>query len=207
MTARLALVTSILLLGAWGAWFALARLPVYETSDRARIEVLRATHPVDSPVAGRVTEVRVALGAMAAEGDVLLRLDTSAEQLQLDEARAQIAGIAPQLGALRKQTAAERQALEMYRGQVRAEVAEAESRVEQAQITTRAGRVEAERNDRLFAQNLVTDVERQRAHAEAEGRQAAEATACALLESARRQAATAGQDRETHIVSLEREAA
>jgi membrane fusion protein (multidrug efflux system) len=204
---RVGALAAVVCLGAWGAWFAVARVPVYETSSHARLEVVSATHPVDSPVAGRVIDVRVALGEPVHEGDVLVVLDASAQQLQLDETRAKITGIAPQLEALRKQAAAEREALETYRGQVLAQVAEAQSRVEEAVVVARAGHVEADRNDRLFAGNLVTDVDRQRVHAEAERRDAALATARATLEQARRSSATADRDRETHIVSLDREAA
>jgi membrane fusion protein (multidrug efflux system) len=207
LVGRLTIVSAVVLLGAWGVWFCRAHLPVYETSKHARLEVLRATDPVDAPTAGRVTEVLVTLDAIAREGDVLVRLDASAQQLQLDEARARRAGIGPQLEALRKQADAERRALETYRGEERAAIAEAESRVREAEITSRAGRVEAERNDRLFAGNLVTDVDRQRAHAESDRRAAAEQTASALLETLRRRSATAGEDRQSRIVSLDREAA
>lgn len=205
--ARIALLSAILLLAGWGAWFSLSRVPMYETSTSARLEVQRATHPVDTPVAGRVVETRVALDVNVAEGDVLVRLDSSAEQLALDEARAKIAGIAPQLDALRKQADAERQALSAFRGQLSADLAEAQSRVNEAEIMARAARIEAHRNDLLFAENLVSDADRQRAHAEAERCAAAEATARAQLEKLRRATATGAEDRQSRIVSLDREAA
>jgi membrane fusion protein (multidrug efflux system) len=205
--ARLTLAAAVGLLGAWGAWFSLARVPVYETSEQARLEVLRATHPVEAPVAGRVVEVHVTLDVDVREGDPLVSLDSSAQQLELDQTRAKIAGIGPQLAALRKAADAERQALAAYHGQLGADLVEAQSRVHEAEIMARAGRLEAERNDQLYAEQLVTDVERQRAHAEAARRDAAEATTRAQLEKLRRGSSTGAEDRRSHIVSLDREAA
>jgi membrane fusion protein (multidrug efflux system) len=204
---RIALVCSIPLLCAWAAWFVRAKVPVYESSERARIEVLRATHPVDSPAAGRVVDVRFALDGVVSEGDVLLRLDASTEELQLAETRAKIAAIAPQLEALRKETDAQREALEAFRGQLSAQLAEAQSRVQEATIMTKAGQIEAKRSDQLFAESLVSDAERQRANAEADRRAAAEKTARSEFEKLRRESATGAGDRTSRIVSIDGEAA
>jgi membrane fusion protein (multidrug efflux system) len=205
--AALTLASTVALLGAWCAWFSLAHVAVYESSEQARLEVLRASHPVEAPVAGRVVEVRIALDGEVHEGDPLVRLDSSAEQLELDQTRAKIAGIGPQLEALRKGVEAERQALTAHQSQLSADLAEAESRLHEQEIMAHAGELEAERNEQLFAENLVTDVERQRAYAEAARRKAAEATARAQLEKLRRESATGSEDRRSRIVSLDREVA
>lgn len=205
--ATVTVVCAIVLLGAWGAWLVLARVSLTETSSSARLEVLRATHPVESSVAGRVVETRVVLDASIAQGDVLVRLDASVERLALDEARAKIAAVEPQLEALRAQADAERHALDAYRAQLSADLAEARSRVHEAEITARAGRIEAERSERLFAENLVSDAERQRARTEAERQAAAESTARAHLEKLRRESSTGVEDRRSRIVSLDREVA
>jgi multidrug resistance efflux pump len=204
--ARLMLVSATLLLGGWGAWFRLARVPVYETSESARLEVQGATHPVDTSVAGRVVEVDVALDDVVAAGDVLLRLDDSAEQLQLDETRARVAGIAPQLDALQKQADADRAALAAFEQQIGAELTEGQSRLQEAAVVARAGEIEADRNQRLYAENLVSDADRLRARAEADRRNAAELTARASVEKQRREAATGAEDRRSRVLSLDREA-
>jgi membrane fusion protein (multidrug efflux system) len=205
--ARLTLAAAVALFAGWGTWFWRARVPVYETSDRARLEVLRATHPVDSPVAGRVVEVHVTLDADVKEGEPLVRLDSSAEQLALDQARAKLDGIGPQLEALRREADAERAALDAFHGQLGADLAEAESRVREAEVMARAGDVEADRSDRLFEGHLISESDRLRAHAEADRRNAAQATARAALEKLRRESNTGAGDRRSHLVSLDREAA
>jgi membrane fusion protein (multidrug efflux system) len=205
--ARLTAAAGALLLAGWGAWFSLARVPVYETSQTARLEMLRATQPVDSPVDGRVVDVHVTLDGNVTEGDALVVLDASAQTLALDQARVKIAGIDPQLEALRKEADSERAALDAYQRQLGADLTEAESRVHEAEVMARAGELEAARSDRLFGENLISDADRLRAHAESERRIAAKATAQAALEKLRRQSSTGAEDRRSHIVSLDREAA
>jgi membrane fusion protein (multidrug efflux system) len=201
------LVGALLLLGAWVAWFGLARVPVYETSEKARLEVLRSVFPVDTPVAGRVVDVRITLDQVVAEGDVLVRLDAAAEQLQLDQTRARVAGIEPQLAALRNQVESDRRALLAFDGQLASQLAETQSRVDEAAIVTQSAKVEAERSDRLFADGLASAGDHARSHAESDRFIAAETTARAQLERQRREAATGAEDRRSHILAFDREAA
>ncbi len=201
------LVGAVALLGGWAAWFSMARVPVYETSDHARLEVLRATFPVETPVAGRVVEAKVLLDSVVAEGDVLIRLDASTEQLQLDETRARIAAIAPQIEALRNQANGERRALAAFQGQLSAQLAEAQSRLDEAAVTARAGEVEADRSELLYNEKLMSDADRHRIRAESERARAAESTARAQLETQRREATTGAEDRRSRILSFDREAA
>jgi membrane fusion protein (multidrug efflux system) len=205
--ARFSLAVAVVLAIAWGAWFSSTKVPIYESSSKARVEVLRATHPVDTPSAGRVVEVDFALDGTVREGDVLLRLDSSTEELQLQETRAKIAATGPQLEALRNEATAQRQAMDAYRGQLYAQLAEAQSHVNEAAIMSEAGRIEAKRSEQLYDESLVSDAERQRAKAESERRAAAEKTARSGLERLRRESATGTEDRNTRIVSLESEVA
>jgi multidrug resistance efflux pump len=204
---RLALAATLALLAGWSVWLSRARVAVYESSEKARIEVLRTSHPVDSPSGGKVVEVDFVLDQVVAEGDVLVRLDASTQELQLAETRAKIDAMGPQLEALRNEADAERQAMDAYRSQLYAQMAEAQSRVKEAAIVAQAGQVEAQRSDALYAESLVSDAERQRARAEAERREAAERTTRSGLERLRRESATGSGDRNTRIVSLEAEVA
>ena len=49
------------LLSAWGAWFIGAQVALYAVSDRARLEMSQAAHPVEAPVAGRVVATYLVL--------------------------------------------------------------------------------------------------------------------------------------------------
>jgi len=78
-----AIVVAAGLLGAWTAWFLLARVPLYETSSVARIEAADAAHPVDAQIAGRAVRVNLVVGARVRAGDVLVELDADGERLAL----------------------------------------------------------------------------------------------------------------------------
>ena len=69
--ARLLLVSAAALACGWAAWFVRARVPVYAASEHARLEVERATHPVDAQVTGRVVAARLALEA---EGETVTEI-------------------------------------------------------------------------------------------------------------------------------------
>jgi hypothetical protein len=61
---------AVLLLAGWVAWFLLARVARYEVTDSARLEVDRAVHRVDAPVAGRVVATRLVLSRELEAGDI-----------------------------------------------------------------------------------------------------------------------------------------
>src|SRR5580765_2758682 len=85
---------------AWAGWCSVAQVTLYEVTESARLEVDRAITPVQSPIAGRVVAAYLAMGREVKAGDVLLELDTRAEQLQILEERARLAALQPQLQAL-----------------------------------------------------------------------------------------------------------
>jgi len=99
------------LLAAWFAWLFLARITVYEVTDTARLEVDRAVHPVDSPVAGRIVSTRLVMGREVQAGDVLVELDADTQQLQLKEEQTELTALAPQIATLRDEIAIEQQAI------------------------------------------------------------------------------------------------
>jgi multidrug resistance efflux pump len=85
------------LLGAWAAWFLGAEVALYAVSDTARLEMSQAAHPVEAPVAGRVVATHTVLGQKVQSGEVLVELDATAQQLQLEEEQARLRALAPQL--------------------------------------------------------------------------------------------------------------
>ncbi|APR88244.1 hypothetical protein A7982_13593 [Minicystis rosea] len=97
-----------MLFGGWIAWFFAAEVIVYET---ARIEVDRAAHTVDAPVAGRVKTSALELGREVEAGQVVVEIDAELEQRRLAEERARLATLGPQIDALRRQLVAEEQVL------------------------------------------------------------------------------------------------
>src|SRR5437867_3866612 len=88
---NLSLLVVALLLGAWLTWFFLARVQRYEVTDVARLEVDRASYPVQAPVAGRVVTSRLVLDQEVQAGEILVEIETDPQRLQLQEERARLA--------------------------------------------------------------------------------------------------------------------
>src|SRR5436309_8146835 len=93
-------IVAVLLLAAWATWFVMARVTVYEVTDRARLEVDEAMHPVESRVKGRVIAAHLDLGREVAAGDVLVELDADEERLRVEEEQTRHATFEPQIADL-----------------------------------------------------------------------------------------------------------
>lgn len=162
---RAAAVAATLLLG-WGAWFGLAQLPLYETSTSARVEATAATHPVDARMAGRAVRVHLSVGAPVRTGDVLLELEADAERLSLQEARARLNALGPEIVAVTAEANAEQRALTDEGEAARVASDEQQALVREAHAALQLADEEAKRVARLHAKGIVSDVEDVRARAE-----------------------------------------
>lgn len=96
-------------LGCWALWFALAHVSVYEVSQRARLEVRKASHQLDAQIAGQVTSSSLVIGREVAEGEVLVELDSTRDRLRLAEEQARLAGLANRMASLRREIEARQQ--------------------------------------------------------------------------------------------------
>lgn len=167
------LIPALLLLVAWGVWFLVARVAVYEVSERAWLAVDREAHPIAAPVPGRISSLRIALGQQVAAGEVLAELEGEEQQARLEEERARWTGLERQSAALRQQIAAGQQE-RTSRGQAsRAATEESRSRLREAEAAALLAEQEAERQARLLAGGLVPAAEAERARSLAEQRRAA----------------------------------
>ncbi|HSD88843.1 MAG TPA: biotin/lipoyl-binding protein, partial [Kofleriaceae bacterium] len=91
----------------WIAWMVAAEVPVYESTPRARLEVLPAPSVIGAPIAGRVERVNLQVGRRVAAGDVLVELESAAQRVELTRARDQLAAFGPELASLDREIAAE----------------------------------------------------------------------------------------------------
>ncbi len=95
------------LLGAWAAWSFTATITIYEISEHARVEARYPALPVDPPVAGEVVDNRLVLGRLVHRGEVLVRLDSTEQELELAELELRAASLRRQLAAVDEQIDAE----------------------------------------------------------------------------------------------------
>jgi membrane fusion protein (multidrug efflux system) len=114
----------------------LARVRVYEVTEKARLETEQAVHTIAAPVAGRVLRTHLAIGRNVQAGEVLFEIDAEGEQRARQEKQARVAALTARIEALRGEISAEEEALSVL-GKARA-AALAEVRSQQAEAETRA---------------------------------------------------------------------
>jgi membrane fusion protein (multidrug efflux system) len=141
---------------------------LYEVTGSARLEVDRAVYPVAAPVAGRVTEARLAIGRDVAAGDILVELDTSAEQLQIREERTRQDALRASVAALRAQIGAEENARGEERQAARIGTDENRAQAREAQAAAVHAEGELRRVEQLRSQGLISERDYQQARNDAE---------------------------------------
>lgn len=193
------------LLAAWTSWFVLARVAVYEVTDRARLEVMQAVHPVDVRLAGRVVATHLELGRNVREGDVLVELDADEERLRVDEERTRQSTHTAQSRTIERELAAEQEALEAAQRTALAALAEARSQLAEAEPVARFAEDEAQRVARLRAGGLTAEVDELRARAEAQRRRAAADSVRLAVERLERSQQTEERDRRVRAERLQGE--
>ncbi len=170
------LVIAVLLCGVWGAWFLIFRISVYAVSSDARVEVGGAVHPIESEVDGKVVSSALALDRQVEAGEVLVRLDTAALEIELAAKRKLVESLASQHGLLEREVEAQTRTLAEHERVARTQLAEARARQQGATARARLAQSEAERSAILQEKGMISVAERDRMTAE-ERQQGADAKA------------------------------
>lgn len=158
--------TGAALLALWLIWFFGARVPVYASTHEARLVVAEEAHPVEAAVTGQVTAIRMVLGQAVQAGDVLVELESDEQRIQLEEARAELAGLAAQRGPLDQQLRAEEEAAAQEREAARVALEEARARHRAAEEAVRLAEAEQGRTRALLSGGFAAEAELHRAEAE-----------------------------------------
>jgi len=153
------LLLATALLGGWITWFLLSRVAVYVVTQTARLEVDRAAHPVETPVAGRIIMTRLVVGQEVRTGEVLLELEAEAQRLQREEQQVRRAALAAQHTARRRESAAEEAAWHGERQAAQSALDEARARHREAVVAVRAAEEEAEFYTRLQVRGLAAQLD------------------------------------------------
>jgi multidrug resistance efflux pump len=190
------------LVAAWSSWFVFARVPLYETSAIARIEATAAAHPVDARMAGRAVQVNLSVGSAVRAGDVLLQLEADAERLALDEARARLAALDPEVASARREIVAEERAIEDERRSAAQARDERRAILRETQAALALAEEEARRVARLRARGIVSEQEDARARADVEQRRATSEAAASALARVDQEQKTHESDRRVRIQGL-----
>jgi membrane fusion protein, adhesin transport system len=202
------------LLCAWSAWFALGNVTVYETSRKARLEVIQLPHHVAAPLSGRISSASVIIGQEVLANQVLIELDASAETLRLAEEETRLAGLPPRIASMRIELLSLEQAKDEDLRATRAALDAAGARVREVDATIKFARSNESRLKRQSMAGGVAEIDALRAASEADKLSASKDALTAdlkRLEQDRQMRADEAQARLENlrraIVSLEGEAA
>jgi multidrug resistance efflux pump len=196
-------VGSAVLIG-WTIWFLFARLPLFEVTDSARLEVEREAHVVASPLAGRVVSAQLELGREVRVGDLLVQLDSRLERLQLQEEQARRAALDPQLNALRAQIIAEKRAGTAQQQASSAALEEARARYREGDAGARFAEEQGARITRLHSEGLISEIDFLRGKAEAEKLRATAESLRLNVTRQEREQRTRDIERQARLQELER---
>lgn len=160
------------LLAAWMAWAFRAHITRYEMSDSATLEMDGAPYPVQPPVSGTVSSSGMTLGKWVEAGEILAELDAEDQRLSLNQERAKIAALAPQLAALRGQMQSENDGRAVERNVLNFSTASAQAQFRDAEAQAQLAEAQAKRADALRADGIIAEAEVQKAKAEAQSKRA-----------------------------------
>lgn len=198
----LGLALAASLLTAWILWFFLAHVSVYAVTDKADLEVDRAVHPIESIVMGRVVMTHMVLDQEVKAGDVLVELDSGAQQFQLTEEKTQLAGADPQIRSREEEIASEEQALVQDQQASQDALEESRAHYSEAEAAAQFAQSEAERLRKMYNAGVVAQLDLNRSVADAQQRRAAADSlhyAVVRLEGEQR---TRTNERKAHIEQL-----
>src|SRR4051794_11379417 len=122
----------MMLVLVWIAWLFIARLPLYEVSSSARIELSQPGSPIEAATAGRVAMTRLTLGPPVRAGDLLIEFNGDGLARKIEGPTAEIAALLDQLAARRSRTELAEHLLAHQREQSRTAITEARAKVDRA---------------------------------------------------------------------------
>ena len=198
----LASIFAFALLAAWLAWFFFAKVPRYEVTSTARLEVDQEIRPIQSPVLARVVTTNLQLGREVQAGDILVELDANSEHFQAEAESAHLSGLASEIASLRSQILSIQEARDREQQTSRIAEDQANAKFREAETLARSGTDEAHRLDELRKQDLIPRRDFEQGQLEAERRhQAAESL---KLEASRLQRGqgTRESDRQVQLDNL-----
>lgn len=195
------------LLVAWGVWFLLVHVTVYERSVQSRLELHREVYAIDAPVEGQVVSTQVELHRAVHGGDVLVELAHESEERRVAEAEAVLQGLGPQLEAARAELQAEQNTLVQQKGQGAAGVEEARARLTDAEVVAQRAQEEEASTRQLYQRGVLSEMEWRRSRTELERSSAASDAARAALARVGSEGTVQSSERRSRIAELRGEIA
>jgi multidrug resistance efflux pump len=197
------LAGAIVLLAALAYWMLRVPVSVFETSSDARLEVDSAASSIQAEMTGRVVECDLALGKVVHKGDVLVRLDSNSEQLQVREQETRMDALQPEINGLQAQIGAEESAGADERRASQAAIDESTLKVREAETPALAAEKERHRAEELRREGVISEQDLEKAISEAERLRASVATLHSGPDRLAREQITRDRQRAVRIAELQ----
>jgi membrane fusion protein (multidrug efflux system) len=192
------------LAGVWTSWLIVARVPVYQLSETARLEVERI-HPIASPVVGRVVSTSLVLGREVRQGDVLLEVEAERERLETVEERTRLHSVSSEISELHHQIKAEQDALDEMRRAGQAALAEAAQRLAAAEAAAGVAQDKVVRSNQLEQLGLLSAAEAEAARGDVQARRAEIGALRVGIDRLKAQQLAAEREKRSALAALVRE--
>jgi membrane fusion protein, adhesin transport system len=200
----LAWLCATVLLCVWLLWFLFADVTVFETSRKARLEVIQLPHHVASSLSGRIVSTSATIGQKVLENQVLIELDASADRLRLTEEETRLTALPPQIASMRAELAS----LEQARGDdiraTQAALDAAGARIKEADAAIRFARSNESRLKRQSAIGGVAEIDALRAASESDKLSAAKDALTAGLKNLEQNRQMRDDEAQARIENLRR---
>jgi len=203
---KVTLLLAIALLGGWFGWFFFTNVVLYAISTNANLEVERAVHPVEVQFTGRVIKSHMVLDKEVKAGEVLVELDAKPQQLQLNEQTAQLAAVDPQTHTLEAEIVSEKNAWLGEQQSAIEALQQSRAHYREADAAARFAQREQERLRKMYTSGIASELDYNRAVADAEQRQAAADSLRFAISKLEREQRTREGDRMAHIQQLRTQA-
>jgi membrane fusion protein, adhesin transport system len=167
---RAGMVLVLVAVLAWSIWSTLARIPIYATSDRARLESPQSTYRIAPAVDGRIRRADLQLGQTVQKGQILVELDSAAPRNALDEGTARVDALRQDVAALDRQIEAAGRAVDADRARQQLAIREAAAAADEGAAQLELARRQSSDLAKLRAAGLVADATAVAAAQEAKAR-------------------------------------
>lgn len=188
---------------AWGAWFVLARVALYETSQTARLEVEESPYDLDAPVTGLVLRTHLALDQKVEAGDLVIEFDSGELRAEKGAEESRLAAIGPQIQALERELVSEHEAMRSEGIAVSYSLDEAMARQRAMQSMAELKEAERRQVTALRKAEVIAEVDHQRSQADAEQKFAEAQAARAQVDRLGKEGRTKRSDRRARAARLE----
>jgi membrane fusion protein (multidrug efflux system) len=155
---------------AWGFWAVIARIPIYATSDHARLESQQSTYRIAPAVDGHISRADLQLGQTVHKGQILIELDSTTPRNALEEGITRVAALQRDVTALDRQVQAEMRTFEADRARQAVSIAEAGAAADEAVAQLESARRQSDDLAKLRAAGIAADANASAAAQEAKAR-------------------------------------